>query len=177
MPRREWRAKKLGVPVDQLPDNRGRKESLQDCIERNSMPITESGCVVWMGSCNSKGYGSISIKGKLKRVHRVAYELANGPIREGMYIDHLCRVTCCLNPSHLEQVTPRENTIRGKAGTALNSTKTHCKHGHELDGDNLILRKYGGRDCKECRKARTAASIERRKLAAGGLSLSGILPD
>lgn len=46
MPRREWRAKKLGVPVDQLPDNRGRKESLQDCIERNSMPITESGCVV-----------------------------------------------------------------------------------------------------------------------------------
>ena len=48
--------------------------------------------------------------------HRASYELAKGPIPDGMHLDHLCRVTCCINPDHLEPVTNRENARRGQAG-------------------------------------------------------------
>lgn len=44
--------------------------------------------------------------------HCVAYIRANGPIPEGHHIDHLCRVTACINPAHLEAVLPRENVRR-----------------------------------------------------------------
>jgi len=46
------------------------------------------------------------------RVHRVAWESVNGPIPEGLTIDHLCRVKLCCNPAHLEPVTFAENTRR-----------------------------------------------------------------
>jgi hypothetical protein len=41
-----------------------------------------------------------------------------GPVPEGMELDHLCRVHPCVNPEHLEPVTPRENKLRGE-GTKL----------------------------------------------------------
>lgn len=44
--------------------------------------------------------------------HRLAYIRAKGPIPEGHHIDHLCRVTTCVNPDHLEAVTPGENVRR-----------------------------------------------------------------
>ena len=42
------------------------------------------------------------------------YEFANGPIAEGLEIDHLCRVRHCVNPDHLEAVESKVNTRRGK---------------------------------------------------------------
>jgi hypothetical protein len=35
-----------------------------------------------------------------------------GPIPDGLQLDHLCRVRCCVNPNHLEPVTAKENTLR-----------------------------------------------------------------
>jgi hypothetical protein len=43
----------------------------------------------------------------------VYYEHHVGPIPDGLVIDHLCRVHNCVNPEHLEPVTPAENTRRG----------------------------------------------------------------
>ncbi len=51
--------------------------------------------------------------------HRLAYIRAKGPIPEGHHIDHLCRVTNCVNPDHLEAVLPGEN-VRRSRGTKLN---------------------------------------------------------
>lgn len=33
----------------------------------------------------------------------------------------------------------------------LSRLKTHCKNGHELAGDNLYIRRTGGRSCRACR--------------------------
>lgn len=51
--------------------------------------------------------------------HRIAYMRAKGPIPDGHHIDHLCRVTNCINPDHLEAVLPGENVRRARC-TKLN---------------------------------------------------------
>ena len=72
------------------------------------------GCWCWQASRNRKGYGQYSIKGRPVLAHRWAYEQLRGPIPDGMHIDHLCRVRHCVNPEHMEPVTPAENFHRGK---------------------------------------------------------------
>ena len=72
-------------------------------------------CWLWTGTKLPKGYGSFYyLAGRRAYAHRFAYELLVGPIpADRPQIDHLCRVTSCVNPTHLEPVTNRENTLRG----------------------------------------------------------------
>ena len=109
-------------------------------------------CVVWVGSTNSRGYGLISIGGKVELAHRVAYEAAYGPIPDGMVIDHLCRVRNCVKPEHLEAVTQGENVRRGRAAAAL-EPGGRCINGHWIESrDDLYYRPSGvAPECRRCR--------------------------
>lgn len=123
-------------------------------------------CWLWTGALDRNGYGRISTGGRgdpIAFVHRVAYELIVGPIPDGLVIDHLCRNRACCNPDHMEPVTDAENKRRGFSPSAVNARKTHCKRGHELSGDNVLVNGTG-RSCRECRRdrereARRAAGI------------------
>ena len=79
------------------------------------MEIDPSGCWLWKGLVDRDGYGVFGLNRRSFRAHRVAYELLVGPIPDGLMIDHLCRVTSCINPDHLEPVTNKENQARGSA--------------------------------------------------------------
>ena len=111
-------------------------------------------CWLWLGTINDNGYGcfSMSVNGKRfsKRAHRVSYELIVGPVQEGLDLDHLCRVRNCVNPNHLEPVTRKVNLRRGIGITAVRAKQDSCIHGHPLSGDNLIIKKNGCRQCREC---------------------------
>ena len=142
-------------------------------------------CWLWNGAPARGGYGSFRIKDRTFRVHRLAYELHNGPIQAGLEIDHVCHnqdPSCqagdncphrrCVNPDHLEAVTGRENKLRGRTIAARNSTKTHCIHGHEFTPENTHHIKpsrtqpNGGRRCRACRRAAQSRFRLRRQAAA-----------
>src|SRR3990172_7099161 len=92
-------------------------------------------CWLWVGCTDGNGYGSFMIRNKKTgrqkkwKVHRYAYTKLVGRIPRGLTLDHLCRVRACVNPSHLEPVTMRENILRGISFSAINAKKTHCIHG------------------------------------------------
>lgn len=138
-------------------------------FERAYMPITESGCWLWMLSTDGRGYGQFLYKNKNIKAYRAAFDLFRGPVPEGKVIDHLCRVRLCVNPNHLEPVSFKENVLRGESPTAINARKTHCIRGHEFTEKNTykqITRGfYKGDACRKCRKAATDKSYaEKRRL-------------
>jgi hypothetical protein len=104
------------------------------------------GCWSWLGAINTKGYGLLTVDRRTNLAHRLAYEMLVGPIPDGLHIDHLCRNRSCVNPKHMEPVTPRENVLRGVGTSAQNAAKTHCPEGHPYD----YVRRSGRRRCTTC---------------------------
>lgn len=70
---------------------------------------TASDCWLWTGHVASRGYG-LSMRGGVKRsAHRLVYEMMVGPIPKGMHLHHVCGEKECVNPAHIELVTPAEH--------------------------------------------------------------------
>lgn len=121
-----------------------------------------NGCLEWTGSIRATdGYGEISGRhGKTLRTHRVAWELAHGPIPEGLHVLHHCdNPPCCDAEKCLFLGTDADNSAdkmaKGRNRGNGNENKTHCPHGHEYAGANLYVATAGNRMCRTCMVART----------------------
>lgn len=124
----------------------------------------EGDCIVWLGAQNGNGYGVIAINRKNQYVHRVTYQMFVGEIPPGMDIDHLCRNRRCINPSHLEATTHRENVWRGNSPKIVIARSGICGAGlHELSGDNVMIQARGYRRCRECARASWRNRSRRRR--------------
>lgn len=122
-------------------------EKLRDYVAID--PVT--GCHIWQRHVAPNGYGQICTPGRIRRIaHRAAYEVAKGPIPDGLQIDHLCKNTRCVNPDHLEAVTQRVNALRSNSPAALNAQKTHCPRSHPYAAGNMRQRPNGSRVCLTC---------------------------
>lgn len=114
-------------------------------------------CWEWQAFRNPFGHGMFRLGDRVHLAHRVLYEKLRGPVKDGLELDHLCRNPACVNPDHLEEVTHRENILRGVGPTAQNARKTHCPQGHEYNNENTrFYGKVGGRQCIICSRARDA---------------------
>lgn len=94
-----------------------RYRDLEHRLLANSVVDDSSGCWVWLGNTDRKGYGRICVRRHGRptgvRAHRLALVVLVGhDIDEVLTVDHLCRNPGCINPAHLEVVTRAENTRR-----------------------------------------------------------------
>ena len=123
-----------------------------------------TGCWVWTGARNPKGYGRFRVDDKLASAHRFAYEQFVGRIPDGLVLDHLCRNRGCCNPEHLRACTNRENIFApgSESPTAVHAAKTHCPDGHPYDAANTYMWR-GHRHCRECSRRRQADYRNQRK--------------
>lgn len=119
------------------------------------------GCMLWTGKLRKDGYVNITIGSRKdktrseKLAHRVAYIEWRGKIEKGLVLDHLCRNRHCINPWHLQQVTQRENIMRGNGLAAKYIKLKTCINGHEKIENNIYRNKYGiHKGCKICCKER-----------------------
>lgn len=123
-----------------------------------------SACWLWTGASTRGGkYGVIGRPGGRSAgnllTHVAAYLLEVGPIPVGWQIDHLCRVTLCCNPAHLEAVTQAENLRRQQAAI------THCFRGHEFTPENTYHPPAtpSRRQCRKCNRIRNRAAYARKR--------------
>src|SRR5262245_61833436 len=125
-------------------------------------------CWLWLGSTNGNGYGTIGTGGRAGRqtyVHRVAWELAHGPIPPALEVDHLCDTRGCVNVAHMQVVTHTENNRRSTSPAAANSRKTHCPAGHPYDAANTY-RPPSAPDSRMCRACMKIREAKRRRTLA-----------
>lgn len=131
--------------------------------------VEENGCWLWTKSITGPGYANVNIAGRLWGAHRAVYTVVNGPVPDGLELDHVCHnrdgdctvpSEClhrrCVNPAHLEPVTRQVNLLRGHTTAAANAAKTHCSYGHPYDEVNTRHWK-GHRYCIACQNRRNAA--------------------
>lgn len=120
------------------------------------VPEPNSGCWLWCGALTTAGYGLISWPPTHTNpptyTHRLTYFTFKGTI-DNEDLDHLCRVTNCCNPRHLESVSHQENCLRGIGPIADNAQATHCQYGHLFDDLNTAYTKTG-RHCRACNRRR-----------------------
>lgn len=121
-----------------------------------------NGCHIWNASKTEKGYGRIRFKGSAQRAHRVAWELANGPIPKGMFVMHSCDNPSCVNTDHLSLGTPRDNT------------NDMLRKGRSAKGESHSQAKLTANDVSQIRSLRKAGVLIKEIASRFGVSESHI---
>lgn len=127
------------------------------------------GCWRWRRTVDGRGYGQLTVNGRLVRAHRHAYELTNGPIPEGAVLCHSCDYRLCVNPAHLFVGSQRDNMQdMASKGRVRKVDTTHCKNGHEYTPENTRYRDPAKkhRVCRTCIRESSLRAYYRKRDAA-----------
>jgi hypothetical protein len=135
-------------------------------------------CIKWNLYIHENGYGQANLpKGKHMNAHKFIWIQANGPVPNGMVVDHIChtdaveRKECsggwncehrsCVNLKHLRLITQQENVM---AGLHNIDNRSNCNQGHPFIKENIMVRKNGRRECAECNRERSRRNWAAKKV-------------
>lgn len=127
----QWRGRPL-APLHSKKRPNGTPPRIDYDEMQCPQPSLSGPCHVFHGRKDRYGYGRIDFNDRPVLVHRYIWELANGPIPDGKFIDHMCRNRACCNVAHLRCVTPKVNATENCIGNGwqVMAAKTHCPRGH-----------------------------------------------
>lgn len=103
----------------------------------------KTGCWIWTASIAGKGYGQLKIPGARRQVyaHRLAWELAYGPIPEGFLVCHRCDTPRCVNPAHLflgshadnlQDMASKDRHLKGERNAQAKMTEAQVEEVFDL---------------------------------------------
>jgi len=135
-----------------------------------------NGCLEWIGYDMGGRYGAIWSNDRYVRTHRLAWELANGPIPDGLQVLHHCdNPPCCQTDptegypeghlflgTHADNMADRDAKGRGRN---QHMSATHCKRGHLFDEANTHIGSRGQRVCRACDNTRAPRHRSKRSLS------------
>ena len=132
-----------GEHVRFIPSHKlaSRKPSVSFVVDQ------ETGCWIWQGSLSPEGYGQLGRKGSgTRQAHRWYYEQRFGPIPKGLELDHVktrgCIHRSCVNPDHLEPVTPVTNARRSNASKLTIELAREIRSFRGIDTYEIIAERY-----------------------------------
>jgi len=103
------------------------------------------GCITTSARTDKDGY---AFHGRT-RAHIHAWTSANGPVPQGLVLDHWCGNRACCAVHHLEPVTQTENLRRRNIRYRMRIAK--CPRGHSLK-DNGVITPWNGKVCRQCNR-------------------------
>lgn len=152
---------------DPLAGGKPRLFSMEDRFAANTE--RRGGCLVWTAGLSSTGYGRMTDDGGHLKVHRYAWERANGPIPEGMEVDHRCHNTLCCEVSHLRLTTHKQNAENHRGALVTSTTGIRGvwwnkqANAYQVEVKHHKKKHYGGR-YKTIEEAEVAAIKLRNRL-------------
>lgn len=91
-----------GEPLRYIRGHQSRRSAPQYRVDKN-------GCWVWLWTAEAKGYGQVRRGPRMTQAHKAYWEDQHGPVPTGMELHHTCQNKSCVNPTHLELLTPDEH--------------------------------------------------------------------
>lgn len=123
-------------------------------LSRKSLPfdkrfwskVDKSGdCWVWTSGTTKHGYGMFCFQGRMKGAHVVSWEIENGPVPDGMKVDHRCHTEACVRPSHLRLLTHEGNGQYRKGAQANTSSGFRNVNWNTQKGMWQVKVQHGGK--------------------------------
>lgn len=128
-------------------------------LEQNCVIDLITGCWLWQGSKDKKGYGTVSYLNKSWLVHRLSAKLYHDKFDPRALYCHIreCPNRHCFNPLHIYAGTAQTNStdmIAVGHNTQGKQPEEYCHQGHRMTIENSYFRKNGSKFCKICTKSR-----------------------
>lgn len=143
-------------------------------------PEPNTGCFLWAGRCDSKGYGRLSSRSNHQVAHRQSFEYANGKFDYKFHVLHTCDNPMCVNPDHLYLGDQKQNNIdrdtRGRQKTKRGTEHKLAKI-TEQDAINIRVRYFVIKDISQRHLAKCYGISQRKILdILKGRSWKHVLP-
>jgi predicted DNA-binding protein YlxM (UPF0122 family) len=126
--------------------------------------VANAECWIWIAGKDWDGYGLFKTSNprKTKKAHRISYFIAHGFIDDKLQVCHTCDNPSCVNPNHLFQGTPKENTT------------DMIKKGRGIKGDHVPYERRARGSSHHSAKLTDKKVAKIRKLYSEGISMDAL---